>query len=62
MDDLLVSIPRTCSALGVGRSKVYQLIGEGRLEVQKIGRRTLIRIASIRRFAGDGSADGAEAA
>ena len=47
MEILLCSIPEAAKALGVGRSKVYELIGEGRLETRNIGRRRLVRTASI---------------
>ena len=55
MDVLLCAIPEAARALGLGRSKVYELIGEGRLETVTIGRRRLIRIASVRALAGDGA-------
>lgn len=51
MDPLLCSIPDAAKALGVGRSKLYELIGEGRLETVTIGRRRLVRTASIRALA-----------
>jgi excisionase family DNA binding protein len=41
METLLCSIPDAALALGLGRSKVYELIGEGRLETISIGRRRL---------------------
>lgn len=55
MTTFLLRIPETCQALGIGRSKVYDLINEGRLEKVKIGKRTLVRVASIRALAGEGS-------
>ena len=51
MDTLLCSIPDAAKALGVGRSKLYELIGEGRLETVTIGRRRLVRTNSIRALA-----------
>lgn len=54
MEPILLPIPETCHALGIGRSKVYDLINEGRLEKVKIGKRTLVRVASIRALAGVG--------
>lgn len=51
MDTLLCSIPDAAQALGVGRSKIYTLIGEGRLETVNIGRRRLVRVSSIRAIA-----------
>lgn len=55
MTAFLLRIPETCRALGIGRSKVYDLINEGRLEKVKIGKRTLVRVASIRALAGEDS-------
>lgn len=43
----LVSINEACALLGLGRSSVYRLIGDGQLEYAKIGRRTLVRVESI---------------
>jgi len=51
LDALLCSIPDAAKALGVGRSKLYELIGEGRLETVTIGRRRLVRTDSIRALA-----------
>lgn len=51
MDTLLCSIPDAAKALGVGRSKLYELIGEGRLETVTIGRRRLVRTDSVRALA-----------
>lgn len=44
----------TCTAidaarsLGIGKTKLYELIGQGKLKTIKIGRRTLIKADSIR--------------
>ena len=55
MEPFLLPIPETCEVLGVGRSKVYELINAGLLEKVKIGRRSLVRVASIRALAGEGT-------
>jgi excisionase family DNA binding protein len=52
MDPLAVSIGDTVKALGVGRTTVYEMIKDGRLEAFKLGRRTLVRVESIRRLVG----------
>lgn len=55
MERLAYSINETARALSLGRTSVYALISEGRLETFKLGRRTLIRAESIRRLvAGEG--------
>jgi excisionase family DNA binding protein len=46
----LVRINDTCKILGVGRSKVYDMITDGRLAVRKIDGRTLITAESITRL------------
>ena len=38
----------TARSLGIGRTKVYELISEGKLQTIKIGRRTLVKADSIR--------------
>jgi excisionase family DNA binding protein len=43
----MVSIKETIEMLGVGRSTIYRLIGEGQLQTRHIGRRTLVSRASI---------------
>jgi excisionase family DNA binding protein len=39
---LAVSIREACRLSGLGRTKIYQLISDGRLKPVKIDRRTLI--------------------
>lgn len=51
MEAILVSIPEAANALGVGRSKLYELIAAGRLETVTIGRRRLVRSSSIHALA-----------
>lgn len=48
MEVLAVSINDTAKALGLGRTSIYALIKDGRLEAFKLGRRTLIKSTSIR--------------
>jgi excisionase family DNA binding protein len=59
MEPVCVSVTETMRALGIGRTKVYELINVGLLKVVKIGRRTLVRTASIRALAGEGGTDAA---
>ncbi len=48
METMCASIRDTAKTLAVGRTKVYELINSGKLETIKIGRRTLVKAASIR--------------
>jgi excisionase family DNA binding protein len=52
LENFLTSVPEAVKMLSVGRSTLYRLIKDGRLETVKIGRRTLIRIDSIKALAG----------
>ncbi len=50
MEPIATSINEAAKALSLGRTSIYALIREGRLEAVKLGRRTLIRVDSIRRL------------
>lgn len=47
MDRLVYRVADAAKALGLSRSRVYELIQEGELEVGKIGGCTVITAASI---------------
>lgn len=51
IEPMLYSIPQTCTALGLSRSKTYELISEGRLLTVNIGRRRLVRVDSVKALA-----------
>jgi excisionase family DNA binding protein len=48
IEPFTLSIKDVGRLLGIGRSTVYRLIGDGQLSTIKIGNRTLIRTTSIR--------------
>lgn len=50
MDRIFYSINETASLLGVGRTSVYAMLSDKRLECRKLGRRTLVTAESIRRL------------
>jgi excisionase family DNA binding protein len=50
MEAIATSINDTAKALGLGRTSIYALIRKGRLETVKLGRRTLVKVDSIRRL------------
>lgn len=53
MDTLAISVADAVQALGLGRTSIYKLINEGRLETITIGRRRLIKTASIQQLLED---------
>lgn len=52
IEPLAYSINEACRVSSLGRTRLYQLIRERRLEVRKIGKRTLIPAASLRALIG----------
>lgn len=49
-EPLAYSIADAVRVSSIGRTRLYALINEGRLEARKIGKRTLIPAASLRRL------------
>ena len=47
----LLSIDKAAEALSIGRSKTYDLIGQGKLVTVTIGRRRLVRMDSVQAIA-----------
>jgi excisionase family DNA binding protein len=45
---LACTIAEACEATGLGRTKLYELIGEGHLDTTTIGRRRLVLVRSLR--------------
>lgn len=54
-EPLSYTIAGAMEATGLGRSTLYNLMGEGTLSKLKVGRRTLIRADSIRALIGAGA-------
>ena len=48
MDPITITVANARHALGIGTTKIYELIASERLRAVKIGRRTLITTESIR--------------
>jgi excisionase family DNA binding protein len=44
------TVDEACSATGLGRAKLYEEIAAGRVEVRKVGRRTLVLVPSLERL------------
>jgi excisionase family DNA binding protein len=47
-----VTIDDTCQMIGIGRTKVYELIAQGRLQTVCIGTRRVVLVASIEALIG----------
>lgn len=47
---LAYSVSEACHAVSISRSKLYELIGEGRIKTRKVGSRTLILSESLHAF------------
>jgi len=50
MQEIATSIKHAAEVLSLGRTAIYGLINDGRLETIKIGRRRLVKVASLRRL------------
>ncbi len=47
---IMVRIKEACRITGIGRSKLYELIADGEVEIIKIGAMTMIPIDALSRF------------
>ncbi|MGF7156424.1 helix-turn-helix domain-containing protein [Novosphingobium gossypii] len=52
-DPISVRIPEACRLTGIGRSKLYELIANGTIDVAKVGAMTLVTFESLRRLIED---------
>lgn len=50
-EPILLSVKNTCDALSLGRTKIYELIAQKRLEAVRLGGKRLVKAASVRAFA-----------
>ena len=48
LETLSVDIPEACRLTGLGRSKIYDLLGNGEIVSVKVGKRRLILTADLR--------------
>jgi excisionase family DNA binding protein len=54
---LLISIDQAASRLSVGRTKIYELAAEGKLQLVKIDRATRVVVTSIETFVHEAVSD-----
>lgn len=50
MEPILTSINGAAKALDLGRTSIYELIKQGKLDSRKLGRRRMVTLESIRRL------------
>lgn len=50
VDPISVRIPQAVRMTGLSKSKIYQLIASGDIEAAKVGRATVVFVASLRSF------------
>jgi excisionase family DNA binding protein len=48
MTAISTTVKGAADMIGIGRTKIYELINDGKLETIKIGRRRLVKTDSIR--------------
>ncbi|KRA81622.1 helix-turn-helix domain-containing protein [Altererythrobacter sp. Root672] len=53
MEPITITIADAKKATGLGVTTIYDLIGQGKLETVKVGRRTLVKTKSIRVLLGE---------
>jgi excisionase family DNA binding protein len=53
MEPVLVSVDQAAKVVGLGKSKLYELLLSGELKSLKIGRRRLISMSALKEFVDD---------
>jgi hypothetical protein len=49
-EKLAYTVPEALAAIGIGRTNFYKIAREGRLDLRKVGGRTVVTAASLRRL------------
>lgn len=52
-EPLLVSVKEATRVIGLGKTRLYELIDAGTIETVRIGGRRLVKVSSLRRLAGE---------
>lgn len=55
LQPLAYSIADACKVSSIGRTRLYSLIAEGKLEARKVGKRTLIPAESLQNLINGGA-------
>lgn len=56
IEPITVPVATALNLAGIGRTKLYALLGEKRIKSIKVGKKRLIDVASLRQFLSEGSA------
>jgi excisionase family DNA binding protein len=52
MDDrLLYTVPECCRLAAIGRTKFYELVAGGEIPIRKVGKKSLVAAADLKRWA-----------
>jgi excisionase family DNA binding protein len=51
MEQLLYTIPECCRLAAIGRTKFYELIAGGEIPIRKVGKKSLVAAADLKRWA-----------
>lgn len=51
MDQLLYTINQCCRLTAIGRTKFYELVASGDIPIRKVGKKTLVAAADLKRWA-----------
>lgn len=54
---LTCTVAEACSATGIGKTKLYELMGGGQIATKTVGRRRLVLVRSLIGLVGDGNPD-----
>jgi len=49
-DKIAYTVPEAMAAIGIGRTFLYRLASEGKIDLRMVGGRTLVTAASLRRL------------
>jgi excisionase family DNA binding protein len=50
MEPLVLGVKDAATFVGLSKSRLYELIGDGSIEARKLGHRTVVPVASLKAF------------
>lgn len=50
MEPMVLGVKDAATFVGLSKSRLYELIGEGAIEARKLGARTVVPVASLRSY------------